>query len=270
MVLGRHRHRPHPALHVADHRVDVATADPGVDVDVPGGPEVLELLGEGHETHRGDVTETHLATRRDVDAQVGEVGGGAPRLGGAPDHDVEDPLVLVEVAHQGAGEIGGRGAPDVTRDQPVLLRRDQVGLDLEGRLLGLRDHPGLDHAGDRRDLQGDPLRSAVHGVEIGALDPHRQVAAAVGVRRDGVDPVLVVVVDRGLEPGEPADDALHRREGAGVVGRAGEAHPHVGGVHIDRLVGVERAAHVGAHVLDARELAEVLARHPGDAVHLLE
>ena len=92
-----------------------------------------------------------------VDQQVGDARQAAADLGRALDPDVEDLLLLEQVADREPGDEDRRCAAHVARLDPVLLRPLEVGLDLDRRLLGRRQHARIDDAVD----PGEGLRDLV-------------------------------------------------------------------------------------------------------------
>ena len=95
------------------------------------------------------LAQPNLTARWRIDAQLLEIGKTLPDCGSAPDHHIEDLLLLIEVPDGQARDQCGGFAAYVARPQAVTLSRGEIDLDLQGGLGHLRFHSRRENAGDR-------------------------------------------------------------------------------------------------------------------------
>ena len=150
----------------------------------------------------------------------------------APDEDVEDLLVAVDLADLGPLDQRGHRAADVAGGQPyprgglgadpdVELRHQDLLLDLEvGHPVDLTHH--------LRDL----LRLVAQDAEVGAEDPHHHRRPRAGEHL--LDPLLQVGQHVAGQAGIAVDRLLDRAHGLGVVGLGVDADPELGEVRARR------------------------------------
>ena len=130
------------------------------DVDPSRRPLALDRVGRGHDVDLGHVPRRHLAAGRGVDEQAAQ--GRRGRAGPAriaPDDDIEDLLLLVDLADLGPLDERGGRAPDLARGEPEALRR-----------LGSEPDLDLGHQDLRLDLESTtPGMSSMHSATSSAF-----------------------------------------------------------------------------------------------------
>ena len=136
-------------------------------------------MGDGHrvgsDPDLGDVAQADVAARGGVDQQGPQASDALPGGLTTPDDDVEDLLLLVQIAHGQPGDERARLAPDVARPQTVLLGLRQVDLDLHRRLADLRLDLRLEHSGDRAEHLGDVIGGVPELGQIVTVDAYHEV-----------------------------------------------------------------------------------------------
>jgi hypothetical protein len=103
-----------------------------------------------------------------------------PRLGGAPHHDVEEALVLEELARLGSLDHRGHGPAHLTGSEAEPLGPLGSKLDLDLRDQHLRLRFQIDHTVDRRQSVANRKRMCLQPIQIGPLNPHDDGRAGTG------------------------------------------------------------------------------------------
>ena len=229
-----------------------------------------------------DIAQPDGPAARAVDQQVLDVlETAAGRRHALHDH-VEDLLVLEQAADLDALDQRGLGPAYVPGRHADGLRLLQVDLDLDRGLHGRLDQLGTLHTVDTRDGIANPAGGlleddrvlAVHAHGQWCVDPGEQAeaggrrVAALDDRSDFVHPLGGVGHDVGGHAGQVAYGLLQQADRLVVVGIGIDAHPDIGGVHVDDPVATDRPAQVRGrggdpgHVLHGAAELGRLGRHP--------
>ena len=189
--------------------------------------------------------------------------------GRAPDHDVEDLLLVEHLADLGAAQHRRDGVADGGRRDAELLRRLRSHGDLDLRHERQRLHLHVGRAIDAADRLPDFGRLPLQDVEIGPEDAHDDRRAGAG--QHFLDPLAQVGQQIPLQARIAVDDRLQlappsRRSppiGSRLIQSSVKFTP-------DDLVGDLGAADVRAEVAHAGNRAQLAAGAHRDAVHRLE
>ena len=253
-------------LDVGHHVPGVATADVEGHVHNACNGVPVNHSGRGDDAHFGDVPQPNVVAGRCVEHQLWDVGHALPDLRCSPDDDVEDLLLLEEVPDCHPGQQRGRRATNVAGFDAVLLGRFQVDLDLDSRFFHAQVHERIDHAVNLADGRIQLVGLLPQNRQVLAEHPHHQVFVHTGA--DLADPLLWVELDLAGEPRVPADRFADRRHCLVIGGVGLDGDPQLTGVDPDDLVGGDGPTHVGAHVLDAGDRAQLGTGLSHDPRHL--
>ena len=136
VILHRELDPAKSLSHVVGDGAEIAPRHRCRDVDAPGDVHVPDDGRRRSDPHGRHITQSHLPAGGKIDLQILDAGEVVPNLRRTPYDDVEHLLFVEETADLDPGKQGGRGPPNVSRHDLVALRRFEVDLDLERRLLG--------------------------------------------------------------------------------------------------------------------------------------
>ena len=192
----------------------------------------------------------------------------AAHLGRTPDDDVEEPLILVELADLRALHERRRRPPDLSRVRPnAAARSGSKRTSIFGTTTcawTVRSATPLTLATAARTAC--PVHAEL--VELGAVDANDDRRAGAGQHL--LDSFAKIGQEVAVQPGIAVDDRLQSRHRGLVVHGRVEADPQLGEVRSDDLVGHLGAADVRPEILDAGHRHQLAARALGDAPHGIE
>ena len=198
-----------------------------------------------------------------VDQQIANAVEAMARFGRAPHDHFEHLLFLVQVPDHYAGHQGCCCAPHVARFEAMALRCGDVDLGFKSDLLDRKLDVRRNDAGDPRDGSADflrPVAEANLGLAIDACDDpvlRSRHCAFAHFAQVGLHPML--------QPGVAIDNALDRSHRPVVIGFGIDAHPELGGMHVDGPISQHGAADVGRDATnpgDGPQLASDPTRDP--------
>ena len=154
-------------------------------------------LGDRRDADVGDLAEPDEARVGRLDQQVLDAAQALAVLGRAPDDDLEDLLLLEQVADLDARQQRGGGPPDVAGLEADRGRLVEVDLDLDGRLADGRGDDGrLDATDTRRSPSRTSSALACERRQVLAVDPDGDVALVAAPKTSATRSAGYVVTDR--------------------------------------------------------------------------
>src|SRR5262245_59076530 len=207
-------------------------------VDAARGTLAPDDASGRHDADVCDLNQRNLRPALAVDHQVPHIIDVAAHLWAAPDHHVEDFLLLEQRTDGNAADDRRGGPADVARFQAVAGRAIDIHLDLDRWLFDLQLHLRIFNAGDLRHQRADLLRLGANDVEAIAIDAHGDGIRVAGERLTQLS--RQVCVNPAAHAGIGGHGFLHGIDRCFVVGLRIDVDPHLPRVHVRRAFAVTK------------------------------